>query len=259
MTKQIKTLSFTELFQKPIQWFLAVKTAMLQIYSTVYENTLIFSKKKTLLQKSNSQAYITKTYHEGKPIPIGTCVLKRNFSHLHFFDKLKPLLMGPYKILDRLSDVTYELLSQDGSTVHVHRNHLPPYYPKQPLLYPHLRNFMRVSDSTQFQIPEPNKYANSDSSYFNSDESASEDESPQKPLTSFNTSNYDCPPLSSNNNSPIKPYDNSHFKRMINTPQTDISIERSRHLSQDQPTFLPSPIDRTTKTHYPLRCQPQME
>ena len=38
---------------------------------------------------------------------------------------------------------TYELLAQDGSTVHVHRNHLIPYYPKEPLLYPHLRNFMR--------------------------------------------------------------------------------------------------------------------
>ena len=52
---------------------------MLQIFSTVYENTL---------QKINSHAYITKTYHEGKPIPIGTFVLKRNFTHVHFSDKL---------------------------------------------------------------------------------------------------------------------------------------------------------------------------
>ena len=101
--------------------FLAVETAMLQIYSTVYENTL---------RKINSHAYITKTYHEGKPLPIGTFVLKRNFTHAHFSDKLKPLRIGPYKILDRLSDVTYALLAQDGSTVHVHRNHLIPYYPK---------------------------------------------------------------------------------------------------------------------------------
>ena len=49
---------------KPIpQWFLAVETAMLQIYSTVYENTL---------RKINSHAYITKTYHEAKPLPFGT-------------------------------------------------------------------------------------------------------------------------------------------------------------------------------------------
>ena len=39
---------------------------MLQIYSTVYENTL---------RKIDSHAYITKTYNEGKPLPIGTFVL----------------------------------------------------------------------------------------------------------------------------------------------------------------------------------------
>ena len=128
---------------------------MLQIYSTVYENTL---------RKINSHAYITKTYHEGKPLPNGTFVLKQNFTHVHFSDKLKPLRIGPYKIIDRLSDVTYELLAQEGSTIHVHRNHLIPYYPKEPLLYPHLRSFMRFSDTTQFQIPQPTKYANSDSS-----------------------------------------------------------------------------------------------
>ena len=114
-------LFFYRTLSKPIpQWFLAVETAMLQIYSTGYENT----------QKINSKAYITKTYHEGKLLPIGTFVLKRSFTHVHFSDKLKPLRIEPFKILDRLSDVTCELLSQDGSTIHVHRDHLIPYYPK---------------------------------------------------------------------------------------------------------------------------------
>ena len=53
--------------------------------------------------------------------------------NFHMSDKLKPLRIVPYKILDRLSDVTYELLAQDGSTLHVQRNHLKPYYPKEPL------------------------------------------------------------------------------------------------------------------------------
>ena len=147
MINQILTHFLNKTLSKPIpQWFLAVETAMLQIYSTVYENTL---------RKINSHAYITKTYHEGKPLPIGTFVSKRNFTHVHFSDKLKPLWNGPYKILDRLSDVTYELLAQDGSTIHVQRNPLISYYPKEPLLYPHLRSFMRFSDTTQFQIPQP--------------------------------------------------------------------------------------------------------
>ena len=63
---------------------------MLQILSTVYENTL---------RKINSHAYITKTYHEGKPLPNGTFVPKRNFTHLHFSDKLKPPRIGPKKSL----------------------------------------------------------------------------------------------------------------------------------------------------------------
>ena len=172
-------------------------------------------------QKNNSHAYITKAYHEGKPLPIGTFVLKRIFSHVHFSEKLKLLRIGPYKFLEGLSDVTNELLSQDGSTVHVHRNHLIPYYPKEPHLYAHLRSFMRFSDSTQFHIPEPFNYANSDSPPFNSDESASEDESPQKPITPLNTSNYPCPTPSLNDNSP--------FKHIIITSQTVISIDRSRH------------------------------
>ena len=62
---------FYKTLSKPIpQWFLAVETAMLQIYSTVYENTL---------RKINSHAYITKTYHEGKPLPTGTFVFKTQF------------------------------------------------------------------------------------------------------------------------------------------------------------------------------------
>ena len=68
----------------------AVETAMLQIDSTVYENTI---------RKINSHAYITKTYHEGKPLPVGTFVLKRNFTHVHFSDKLKPLRIGHTKLL----------------------------------------------------------------------------------------------------------------------------------------------------------------
>ena len=136
--------------------------------STVYYYTL---------KKLNSYAYITKTYHDGKPLPIGSFVLKRHFAHIHFAHKLKPIQIGPYKFLDRLSEVTYELLAQDGSTLHVQRNHLIPYYPKGPLLYPHIRPFMRFSDSINYyiNIPEPIKYANSESSLFNSNEPLSDD------------------------------------------------------------------------------------
>ena len=257
---------FYRTLSRPIpQWFLAVETAMLQLYSIVYENSL---------RKINPHAYITKSFHEGKPLPIGTFVLKRNFTHVHFSDKLKTLRIGPYKIIDRLSDVTYELLSQDGSTVHVPRNHLIPYYPKEPHLYPQLRSFMRFSDTTQFYIPKQIKYANSDSSPFNSDESISDEDSSQTFTTPSTTSNQTSLP-SSNQNAPqtsrtpfitsnqksLTPFtnDNPSFKKIINTPQSNIPIDRSRHPSQDQPNSFPPPIDRTTKTHYELPHQPKLD
>ena len=257
---------FYKTLSKPFpHWFVAVETAILQLYSTVYEN---------ILRKINSHAYITKTYHEGKPLPIGTFVLKRNFTHVHFSDKLKPLQIGPYKIIDRLSDVTHELLAQDGSTIHVHRNHLIPYYPKEPLLYPQLRSFMRFSDTTHFQIPQPTKYANSDSSPFNSDESLSDEDSQTfmtqsttdnssqifvKP-SSFNTSNQNTPSTTSNDKSlPSSTNDNCLYKHIINTPHTNIPSDRSRHSSNIQTTSLPPLIDRTTKTTYKLRQKPKLD
>ena len=136
--------------------------------------------------------------------------MKGIFTHVHFSDKLKPLRIGPYKIIDRLSDVTYELLAQDGFTIHVHRNPLIPYDPKEPLQYPHLRSFMRFSDKTHFQIPQPTKYANSDSFPFNSDESLSDEdsqtfmipstieESSQTLMTPISTSDQNTPSVTSN-------------------------------------------------------------
>ena len=249
---------------KPIpQWFLAVATAMLQIYSTVYESTL---------RKINSHSYITKTYHDGKPLPIGTFVMKRNFKHVHFSDKLKPLRIGQYKILDRLSDVTYELLAQDGSTIYVHRNHLIPYYPKEPLLYPRLRSFMRFSDTTQFQILQPTKYANSDSSPFISDQSFSDEDSQrfmtpsntedssQTFMTPYNTSNQNTPSVTSNHKSLTPPtIDSSFYKNIINTPPTNIPSDRSRHFSHNQTDSLPPLIDRATKTTYKLRQKQKLD
>ena len=86
---------------------------------------------------------------------------------------------------------------------------------------------MRFSDSTQFNIPKPIKYANSDSSPFNSDESASDDDSTPKTMTPSTTTNYGCTAPSSNDKSPINLYDNSPFKQIFKTPLTAISIDRS--------------------------------
>ena len=71
---------------------------MLQIYHTEYENT----------KRKISIAYFNKTYNNPRPIDIGTFVLKRNFLHVHFSHKLKPLRIGPFKIINKISDITYD-------------------------------------------------------------------------------------------------------------------------------------------------------
>ena len=133
---------------------------------------------------------------------------------------------------------------------------------------------MRFSDTTQFQIPQPTKYANSDSSPFNSDESLSEEDS-QTSITSstmnnssqtfvtpspFSTSNQNTPSITSNDKSLTPPTnDNSLYRHIINTPHTNISSDRSIHSSNNQTTSLPPLSDRTTKTTYKLRQQPKLD
>ena len=40
-----------------------------------------------------------------------------------------------------MSDITYEIVNQDGYTSHIHRNHLIPYHPKEPAIFPFLQQY----------------------------------------------------------------------------------------------------------------------
>ena len=104
---------------------------MLEIYSTVHRH---------LNHKLNSQSSTFKTTHL-KQLPLNTFVIHTNFKPVNFSKKLKPLRIGPYKILHHLSEVTYELLSQDGSTFQIHRNHILPYYPKEHITSPYIKQY----------------------------------------------------------------------------------------------------------------------
>ena len=111
---------------------------MIQICHTVYENTK---------RNINSFAYFNETYNNPRPLDIGTFVLKRNFSHVHFSDKLKPLRSGPFEIINKISDITYEIVNQDGYTSHIHGNHLVPYYPKEPIFFPFIQQYNPYSNN----------------------------------------------------------------------------------------------------------------
>ena len=133
---------------------------MIQIYHTVFENTK---------RKINFYAYFNKIYHNPRPLDIGTFVLKRNFLHVHFSDKLKPLRIGPFKNINKISDITYEIVTRDGYTSHIHRNHLIPYYPKEltiflflPQYNPHLCNDSHSNINDQMINSDENQFSDED-------------------------------------------------------------------------------------------------
>ena len=150
------------------------------------------------------------------PSDIGTFVLKRNFLHVHFSDKLKPLRIGPFKINNKISDNTYETVNQDGYTSHIHRNHSVPYYTKEPIIVPpFIQQYNPHStdddnDNNDSNINDPIKPFDS----FSDEEQSVEDEN--HTLIKSNketdiTSTIDFQPESFNQNSPF-PYQQNKQK-----------------------------------------------
>ena len=102
--------------------------------------------------------------------------MKRNFLHVHFSYKLKLLRIGPFKINNKISDITYEIGNQNGYTSHIHRNHLVPYYPKEPTIFPFIQQYHPHSiddnDDNDSNINNPIKSFDS----FSDEEQSIEDE-----------------------------------------------------------------------------------
>ena len=76
-----------------------------------------------------------------EPLPLSPFVLHRNVKVGHFSDKMKTLHNDPSKIFTKPTEVTYDFLTQDVKTFHPRRNHWIPYYPKKPLLFPHIQPY----------------------------------------------------------------------------------------------------------------------
>ena len=140
-----------------------------------------------------------------------------------------------------------------------------PYYPEEPLLYPHRRNFRRFSDSIQYDIQKPIRKTNSDSSpssswwiplWWTIVTRRSFIILPIKTLVTLYKSNYTSPNPPSNDNSSFSQNDSSPFKRTIKTHETNILPDRSWHPSQNQYT-LPIASSRSVETHYNSRQQPR--
>ena len=209
---------------------------MIQIYHTVYENTK---------RKINSYAYFNKTYHNPRPLDIGTFVLKRNFLHVHFSDKLKPLRIGPFKIINKISDITYEIVSQDGYTSHIHRNHLIPYYPKEPTIFPFLQQYnpQLFNDS----------HSNINNQTTNSDENQSSDEDQFYSTTSNKKT--DIPSTIDFQSEPFSHYSSFPYQQKEQIPQ-NISLDNQSDI-HDYDNFI-NPR-RHSSNKYNFRPQPRKD
>ena len=145
---------------------------------------------------------------------------------------MKPLRIGPFKIINKISDITYEIVDQDGYTSHIHRNHLVPYYPKEPIIFPFLQqnNFHSIN----------NNYNDSDlndplqSFDFLSDEEQSIDDDQFTPSNSneetdiLSTIDFQSEPFSQN----------SSFPYQQNTPKTNNTTSENQTDIHDYDNFI---------------------
>ena len=214
---------------------------MMQIYHTVYEKTK---------RKINSMAYFNKTYHNPRPLDIGTFALKRNFLHVHFSEKLKPLRIGPFKI-NKVSDITYEFVNQDGYTSHIHRNHLVPYNPKKPIIFLFLQQYNPHSITTNYNNSDLNDPKQSFD--FLSDEEQSIDDA----QFSYSNSNKetDIPSTIDFQSEPFSQY--SSFPYQQNTSKTNNKTSEDQTDIHDYDNFI-NPR-RHSQNRYNFRPQPRKD
>ena len=191
---------------------------MLEIYSTVHRH---------INHKLNSQSSTFETTHL-KQLPLNTFVIHTNFKPVNFSKKLKPLRIGPYKIINHLSEVTYELLSQDGSTFQTHRNHIIPYYPKEPIIFPYIKHYY----STPSLINNPDTQSYQDTfSHFSSLEPLQTSNQSQTP-TSSNHKNHNRIPTS------IPTYQNlSRYSSLDNLHDIPPSTSFNENFLHSSPSF----------------------
>ena len=94
-----------------------------------------------MLKKISIAYTMLETPKLDEPLLLNSFVLHEPFKVVQFFDELKPFRNSPFKAIKKPTDVTYELLKQDGKKFHPEREHLIPYYSKEPLLSPHIQSY----------------------------------------------------------------------------------------------------------------------
>ena len=87
----------------------------------------------------------------GKELQIGQKVLRENFNkELNKSKKLSSLRSGPYTVLRKITNTTYEIELDEnpGKKLHSHRNHLIEYFPKDETVPSMIKDYHRPQESS---------------------------------------------------------------------------------------------------------------
>ena len=228
-TQDLNPFSHSILDKHIPSWLLAAETAMLEIYSTVHRH---------LNHKLNSQSSTFETTHL-KELPLNTFVIHTIFKPVNFSKKLKSIRIDPYKLLIHLSEVTYELLSQDISTFQTHRNHILPYYPKEPIIFPYIKHYLSTPSLINNLDTEP--YQNTFSQFSSLDSQQNSNDS--QTLTSSKHKQFNNSPTS------IPKYQNLTHYSSLQDNLDNIPISTPKYHNPSHSSSCQDNLDNTIDSH----------
>ena len=123
-------------------WFLNREKIHSEIYNEVHNY---------LNQNKHLRSFINRRFGTASPLKINTYVLTVNkTTQLGISKKIQPQRIGPYKIIDTPTLVTYKLEDFSGKQITRHRSNIVPYYPKELFVQEQMTKYF--SDKSLLQL-----------------------------------------------------------------------------------------------------------
>ena len=131
-------------------WFLNRE----KIHSEIYNEVHSYSNQNEHLRTSTNRRFGT-----ARPLNINTYVLFVNKTkQIRVSKKIQPQKIGPYKIIDTPTLVTYKLEDFSGKQIACHRGNIEPYYTKELFIQEQMEKY--VSDTSLLKLLKTLKYPN---------------------------------------------------------------------------------------------------
>ena len=110
--------------------------------------------KKILQNRRRLTDEMNRRFRTAKPLEKNTFVLLTNQQQIDGASKkLLPLETGPYLIIDKPTETTYNLKDNNNEHITTHRNHIVPYYPKEQHIKLELQNYLLTNEILTHKQP----------------------------------------------------------------------------------------------------------